>query len=87
MQITKEFIKNLPEFSYCSFDDTEGVLYKRSNDFYFLSNNDRWNGAYCKLREQKGFSYSWVLSLNEVTCAVNAGRLIFKNDCCKIGEL
>lgn len=87
MQIIKEFIKSLPEFSYCSFDDTEGVLYKSSNVFYFLSNDNSWDGAHCKLREQKGFSYSWGLCLKEVTYAVNAGRLIFKNDCCKIGEL
>lgn len=87
MQITKEFIKSLPEFSYCSFDDTEGVLYKSSNVFYFLSNDDCWDGAYCMLREQKGFSYSWVLCLKEVTYAVNAGRLILKNYSYKIGEL
>jgi hypothetical protein len=87
MKITKEFIKNLPEFSYCSFEDTEGALYKSSNAFFFLSNDDCWDGAYCKLREQKGFSYSWALCLNDVKDAVNAGRLILKNDCCKIGEL
>lgn len=87
MQTTKEFIKNLPEFSYCSFKGTEGVLYKGSRTFYFLSNDDCWNGAYCSQREQKGFSYSWALDLKEVTDAVDAGRLILKNDCCKIGEL
>lgn len=87
MQITKEFIKNLPEFSYCSFDDTEGVLYKSSNVFYFLSNDDYWDGVYCKLREQKGFSYSWGLDLKSVTDAVYTGRLILKSDYYKIGEL
>lgn len=87
MQTTKEFIKNQPEFSYCSLKGTEGVLYKGSRTFYFLSNAAYWNGAYCSQREQKGFSYSWALDLKEVTDEVDAGRLIFKNDCYKIGEL
>lgn len=87
MRITKEFIKSLPEFSYCSFEDTEGVLYKCSSIFYFLSNDYGWDGAYCKLREQKGFSYSWALDLKEVIDAVDTGRLILKSDYYRIGEL
>lgn len=87
MKITKELIKNLPEFSYCSFEGTEGVLYKGSRIFYFLSNNAYWDGAYCWQREQKGFSYSWALDLKNVTDGVYDGSLILKNDYYRIGEL
>lgn len=87
MKITKVFIKNLPEFTYCSFNGTEGVLYKGSRAFYFLSNDDCWNGAYCSQREQKGFSYSWALDLKNVTDGLYDGSLILKNDYYRIGEL